>query len=370
VIRRHDTKPSFKVHVDDCDGALDLTGLILEASMWARGRLKKTVQAADTFFALADNIGFEQIMIGDIILVDRPRLPEQMLVIGFDEENNLVEVQRGYHGTTPQVWKKGTRVRIIKFMGASAQTEMIYQDVIQVDGTTKNELTDSFLVYEWGPTDTCLAGCYFMEFKLLKMIATDDPADTPSVAMIQPVYGLVGEPKAYNVYGPHPVGSIYGPFGPFVKDGNEVDLAVNGFHGTNNIPQPYVPHPVSRDETFLEAEYLPTPGIGNGLPPHIDRVNNEGNSPTSPLYPEPLDHSEGANPQYNNPAGVQSNMMAGFQPMAMCDSPSVIPSFTSPTLTPADFGCGLGVGVEWVRRFPVDAEGFLIMITESPTAEL
>lgn len=48
---------------------------------------------------------------------------------------------------------------------------------------------------------------------------------------------------------------------------------------------------------------------------------------------------------------------------------SGIPSFTSPDVTPSTFGCGVGAGVDWVRRFPVDSEGFLIKIVDSPTAE-
>ena len=234
VIRRHDSKPSFKVKIDDCDGPLDLHDLVLEATMWAKGKLKTHISETDTYFSLADNIGFNQIMVGDIIIMDRPRLPEQMLVIGFDENNRLVEVQRGYHGTTAQIWKRGTPFRILKFVGATAQTEMVYHDSIEMDGTTNHHvLLDSFFVYEWGPNDTCLPGCYYLEFKLLKM--------------------------------------------------QEVE------------------------------------------------------------------------------------MMA--QSIDDCNIPSVVPSFTDPNFTPADFGCGLGAGVEWIRRFPVDSEGFLIQIVNSPTAE-
>lgn len=229
TLRRHDTKPAFKVKMEDCDGPMDLTDLILEATMWAKAKLKKTITPSDTYFALADNIGFNQIMVGDIIFMDQARLPEKMLVIAFDETNRLIEVQRGYHGTSIQTWKKGTPLRIMKFIGATAETEMLYQDILEMDGTTTpNVLMDSFFVYEWGPTDTCLPGCYYLEFKLLKLL---------DVAPIMPL----------------------------------------------------------------------------------------------------------ADP--------------------------IVPSFTDPSLTPVDFGCGLGIGVEWVRRFPVDSEGFLIKITDSPTAE-
>ncbi len=106
VIKRHDTKPPFRVSVEDCDGALDLTDdtLVLEINMWARGKLKAAITNTDTFFALADNIGFCQAMVGDIIVMERVRSPEHMLVTGFDENNKLIRVQRGYNGTSAVAW--------------------------------------------------------------------------------------------------------------------------------------------------------------------------------------------------------------------------------------------------------------------------
>jgi hypothetical protein len=263
----------FKVEISDCDGPLDLTDLVLEATMWAKGKVKTALQPTDTFFGFADNIGFQQIMVGDVILVDQIRLPEQMLVVGFDEVNRLVEVQRGYRGTTPQPIKKGTPVRIIKFMGATAQTEMIFQDVLNIDGTTTpNVLTDSFFIYAWGPNDTCLPGCYYLEFKLLKLVTS-----------------MMQEAPMIPVNTPWPVGPASGPL---------------------NDPQP----------------------------PYFALTNDQDND---------SDDLPGAD-----------------------EVPSVVPSFTPSDLTPADFGCGLGLGVEWVRRFPVDAEGFLIQITNSITPEV
>lgn len=169
IIRRHDTKPDFKIKIEDCEGPLDVTGLILEATMWARGKTKAAITNTDTSFGLADNIGFNQIMIGDVLIVDRPRLPEKMLVIGFDETNRLIEVERGYDGTTAQDWKKGTPFRIMKFVSAAAQTEMVYQDILEIDGTTTEDvLIETYFIYPWNPGDTCLAGCYYLEFKLIK----------------------------------------------------------------------------------------------------------------------------------------------------------------------------------------------------------
>ena len=230
IIKRHDTKPPFKVNVQDCDGPLDLTDLVLEASMWAKAKLKSAITADDEYFSLADNIGFEQVMVGDIIVMERARLPEQMLVTAFDEANKLIKVNRGYHGTPVSAWAKGSKLRIMKFLGSSAETEMLYQDILQIDGTVaQDQLVNSSLIYNWKAGDTCLPGCYWLEFKLLKMTSIDE-------------------------------------------------LSISSL-----------------------------------------------------------------------------------------DAPI---SFTDPNLTPAEFGCSLGSGVEWVRRFPEDSEGFLIKIVDSPTSEL
>jgi hypothetical protein len=229
TIRRHDTKPDFKVSVEDCDGPLDLTDLILEANMWANAKLKAAIDENDTYFGLADNIGFDQIMMDDIIIMDRVRLPEHMLVTGFDETNNLVRVQRGYNGTVPSSWPKGNGMKIFRIINAPAATLMVREDIAQPDGTTETDvLIDSFLVYEWKAPDTCLPGCFYLEFKLMKELVTS--------SMVQ-------------------------------------SLA------------------------------------------------------------------------------------------------TINPSFTPSTLTPADFGCSMPLGLEWIRRFPVDKEGFLIRITNSPTTE-
>jgi hypothetical protein len=49
-------------------------------------------------------------MVGDIIIVDRARLLEKMLVIAFDETNKLVRVQRGYHRDHAAGLEKGNCV--------------------------------------------------------------------------------------------------------------------------------------------------------------------------------------------------------------------------------------------------------------------
>jgi len=230
-IKRHDTQPSFRTSVEDCDGPMDLTdsNLVLEYNLWSRAKLKKSITNTDDTIAFADNIGFGQVMQHDVIIVDSGRLPEHMLVIGFDEENKLIKVQRGYNGTTAISLKKGTGLRSFRSVNGSAEIETVLEDVVKEDGTVlKDQVVATYLVVNWSAEDTCLPGCFWLEFKLIKM--------TPSVSYLS--------------------------------------------------------------------------------------------------------------------------------------SSAVISNFTPSTNTPADFGCDLGDGMEWVRRFPVDQEGFLINVVDSPTAEM
>ena len=336
VIRRNDTKPSFRVKMEDCDGPLDLTGLVLEASMWAKGKLKKNISLTDTYFSLADNIGFNQMMVGDIIIMDRPRSPEHMLVVGFDEDDRLVLVQRGYHGTIAQNWKRGTPLKILKFSNVEAQTEMLFQDITEMDGNvTPNVLIDSFFVYEWGPTDTCLPGCYYLEFKLIKLIDTTPP---PS-----------------NIEWPHhhhkswPGGTLYGPLGPFVRDDGAFE------NGLNEIPGPGNDVPTYHDKFETNAaqfeNFSDEVDDGTGIGGRIHDVI----SPSVISLPPSFITLPSVIP--SGPYVIESNGM------------SVIPSFTPSSDTPSTFGCGLAEGVEWIRRFPQTEEGFLIYISNSPTAE-
>lgn len=177
VIRRHDTVPSFNLSVSDCNGPLDLTDCIAEVSMWALARFKRAVAADDTYFGFADNIGFQQISIGDIIVVDRVRNPEQMIVTGFDEDLSFVQVQRGYNGTTAGAYKRGQKIKIFRILNAAAETSIVTEDITSVyDGSVETDVvTDAQLVYNWMPNDTCLPGCFWLEFKLLKMTVESTP---------------------------------------------------------------------------------------------------------------------------------------------------------------------------------------------------
>lgn len=169
-IKRHDTKPEFRINLEDCEGPIqEEDGIVLEVNMWSKGKLKKTLEIEDDYFSLADNIGFYQVMVDDIIIVDQIRSPEQMKVVGIDESNKIIFVQRGYNETIVQQHLKGTSLRIFRAKDSPAQIEYVYEDVLQTDGTTINQLVNTFLVCPWTPEMTCLPGCYWLEFKLIKM---------------------------------------------------------------------------------------------------------------------------------------------------------------------------------------------------------
>jgi hypothetical protein len=187
TIRQHDTRPEFKVSIEDCGLPMDIRGLVIEVNMWASAKLRRHITATDEYFQLADDIGFEQVMINDIIVMNRVRLPEYMLVTGFDEDDRLVRVQRGYKGTTPSRWKRGAKLRIFRVLNGQGETELVYEDIREIDGTlNKNTITASYLIYKWQPEDTCLPGCYWFEFKMLKMI--DLVLFLPGGHWIGPVY--------------------------------------------------------------------------------------------------------------------------------------------------------------------------------------
>lgn len=319
VIRRHDTKPPLKIAVDDCDGPLVLQGLVAEVNMWAKARLKAAITEDSEYFQLADNIGFEQVMQGDIIVMDRVRLPEHMLVTGFDEANKLVRVERGYRNTTPSAWKKGNSMRIFRIMDAPAEIESAYQDVENVDGTTDRDvLTESFLVYEWSSEDVCLPGCYWLEFKLIKMI---------DVVYFLPGGNWIG---AINTY----------TDGRFYTGTSYTDSSV--VLSYDQIRDLYLlPKTNWTGETHIQDEAVMTGSI-----------QDDGSVVVGKL-------------------GIPSDDTASYDDETLTIQAEISNiSFTSESLTPNSFGCHLGEGIEWIRRFPLEAEGFLIKIINTPTTEL
>lgn len=170
-IKKNDTTPPFKISIEDCDGVVDLTGnFILEVNIWIKTKLKKSINDTETELSFADNIGFNQILEGNMIQMDRARNSEKMLITGFDEENLTVTVTRGYDGTVAQSWAKGSALRVFRAIDAPGSIESVIEDITKEDGTIlQDQLTNTFLVFNWIDDTTSLSGCFWLEFKLIQM---------------------------------------------------------------------------------------------------------------------------------------------------------------------------------------------------------
>ena len=173
-IKRGDSRPSLRVSVEDCEGVVDLTdeNLVLEASMWFKAKLKSDLAPSSSSISFADNIGFNQVSVGDIIVTDRPRNPEKMLVSSINESAKTISVQRGYDSTTADSWPKGSLLRIFRFVDEPAEIHSVLEDVEGLDGVVSEQLSGTYMVFNWGLNHTALPGCYFLEFKLTMMDGT------------------------------------------------------------------------------------------------------------------------------------------------------------------------------------------------------
>lgn len=302
--------------------------------MWTVAKLKKSITATDTYFALADNAGFDQIMEGDLIVMDRVRSPEYMLVTGFDENNKLVQVERGYRMSTASDWKKGTKMRIFRIMNAPAQTEVVLDDIKLPDNTVEEDtLIGAYLVYQWSAPDTCLPGCYWLEFKLIKML---------DLVLFLPGGFWDGE-VTQNDNGIFYTGTSI--------TNSSVAVSYDSVHDRYLIPAIHW----TGDKHLYSGNYYTGIEHDDGSV-YLTRTDI-ASDPTTP-YNESIEGVEGdpVYPPYNS-----------VQYLAV----SIVPSFTSvdPDSATTFYDCSLGDGVEWIRRFPVDGEGYLIRITDSPTIE-
>lgn len=177
-IKRNDTRPPFRVAMSDCDGPVDLTeeGIVVEASMWFDSKLKSSLTPSSVSLRFADDIGFESVKVGDVIVTSRVRFPEKMLVTSIDESTHEIAVLRGYEATDPQSWDRGMPLKVFRFRDEPAAVESVIDTVDSIDGSSSEELSDTLLVFEWGSDKTSMPGCYWFEFKVLKFaLGSEDP---------------------------------------------------------------------------------------------------------------------------------------------------------------------------------------------------
>lgn len=194
-IKRFDTNPSLRVQLSDCDGVMDVSdpNLVVEINMWTKSKLKKNIISTDTTITFADNVAFNQILIGDIIYIDHPRNPEYMQISSIDEDLKIISVLRSVNSTISSSWKKGTILYIYRIISGIGSIETVHQDLISITGSVeKNQLVESNLVYDWSKNDTLTSGCYWLEFKLMKIIPQNSAIFSNFDSVIQ--YNVGSEP--------------------------------------------------------------------------------------------------------------------------------------------------------------------------------
>lgn len=186
AIKRHDTKPHFRVKLEDCNGPMDLRdpNLLVEVNLWFPTKLRYNVGADDTELKVTNN--FNQALVGDVIMMNRPRLPEQMLIVDFDEDDSIIHVQRGYNGTMPSSWRKGMEMLVFRQINAPGYIETVVGDTIDISGEElRDQLLETYLAYAFTEKCTCLPGCLLLEFKLVKM-KESEPTEAPEPTEVAP----------------------------------------------------------------------------------------------------------------------------------------------------------------------------------------
>ena len=319
--------------------------------MWAKARIKKALTPSDTILLFADNVGFFQVKVGDIILFDHPRSFERMQVIAINEDTSEISVSRGSGGSTPRSWKRGHDLRIFRIISGPAICEMTYMDIPQVDGTViKNEPTKSMLVYDWQAGDTSFSGCFWLEFKLIKM--TEKTLFTMGGIWTGPV---------------HETSQKFFFSGSMDTDGT-VLVSYDSASGNYWLPMNNVwtgPSHVHTDKkNYTGTIHMDGSVILNttGVPTLENQDYNEKEEPAG--YNRPLRGYD-----YDPDTFTNQDPQVRF--------PDPIPDdYLQPSLNEKDNlgvrapNTSLGLGVEWVRRFPTDGEGFLVKVTNSPTMEI
>ena len=192
-IKRNDTRPAFRVAMSDCDGPIDLTedGIVVEASMWFDAKLKSSLTPSSSSLRFADDVGFESVKVGDVIVTSRVRSPEKMLVTQINEVTHEIAVTRGHDSTAPQPWDKGASVKVFRFQDEPASVESVIETVESIDGSSSEELSDTLLVFNWTADKTDMPGCYWFEFKVLKLLPDSTEADWVKRVPLSPVGYMV-----------------------------------------------------------------------------------------------------------------------------------------------------------------------------------
>jgi hypothetical protein len=349
-IKQGDNKPDFKVQIEDCNGnPVDLENQIIEASMWFNSRLLKTITAQQNYIQLADLVGFQQLLVGNIIQIGTGRNFERVTVTGFDEVRRFVYVDRGTNGTAASAQLKGAALRCFKFLNSPAFGEMVFSDTLNSNSepgmtaydlktnqnipstsglisTSGPYLAASYLVYEWQVADTCLAGCFYFEFKILDPVTV--PTTTPPPDFGAGFYCINDRVTSGYI-------CMYCPGVDYIIQNNWT----------------YVKGPAASCEDLNYCRQYPSPltsGLdwtleARDLPPFVE-YSQMAYDPVDPL--------------------AYSYSGSSFLSIA----PENIVADSVPSVVVAE-QCNLPYGIKSMRKYPLQGPGFVIQIWSSNTGE-
>jgi hypothetical protein len=100
-------------------------------------------------------------------------------------------VTRGLGGALPQPWDKGASVKVFRFQDEPASVESVIETVESIDGSSSEELSDTLLVFNWTADKTDMPGCYWFEFKVLKLLPDSTEAEWVKRVPLSPVGYMV-----------------------------------------------------------------------------------------------------------------------------------------------------------------------------------
>lgn len=167
IIKRGDTKPPVVYVMPDCDD-IDLSdeAIQITVSMWSKANLSSKISSLDTNIKFKNNYNITSVSLDNYILLKKYNSFEYIKVIEVNHDSIIVT--RAELSSDSRDWEKGSDLKIIKLLDVEGDKEILYNDIIDLNGQTQKMVSARRLIYNWVEGDTVKPGDYFMEFKVSK----------------------------------------------------------------------------------------------------------------------------------------------------------------------------------------------------------
>ena len=154
IIKRGDTVPAFIVPLSASDKE-DLEELALPLGvrvyLWFQSRLSAAISSIDSSISLLDNVGFDCVVVGDLVLFldGSGGVNELARVTAIDVDNHTLTLSRGIDG------------------GVRDHEAQIPLNIFRIyRGVGEINLREGTLTYYWTTSGTQTAGEYYFEFEV------------------------------------------------------------------------------------------------------------------------------------------------------------------------------------------------------------